>query len=114
MPTAPTRVCPRGHVSPASGKCPVCTAARNRARGPKAARGYDGVWDRLRLRYRAAHPLCEQCRARGLVRPMVDVDHIIPFTSVDDPRRLDPLNLQALCRECHRAKTRGEHTRGLA
>lgn len=30
-----------------------------------------------------------------------DVDHIIPFMSIEDPNRLDPRNLRSLCRSCH-------------
>jgi 5-methylcytosine-specific restriction protein A len=37
--------------------------------------------------------------------PATDVDHIVPFQDVDDPRRLDPTNLQSLCHECHSRKT---------
>jgi len=36
---------------------------------------------------------------------MRDVDHKIPFRSLDDPRRLDSDNLQSLCAACHKQKT---------
>lgn len=58
-------------------------------------RGYEAAWERLRERHRTEHPLCARCWSRGIVRPMRDVDHVIPFTSGDDPRRLDPGNLHA-------------------
>lgn len=81
------------------------------ARGTPTQRGYDSRWDALRNRYRAAHPLCEACWRRGVVRPMEDVDHVVPFTGLSDPRRLDPANLAALCRPCHHAKTAAERQR---
>jgi 5-methylcytosine-specific restriction endonuclease McrA len=42
---------------------------------------------------------------------MRDVDHIIPFESIDDPRRLDWNNLQSLCARCHDRKSARDHAR---
>jgi 5-methylcytosine-specific restriction endonuclease McrA len=36
----------------------------------------------------------------------VDVDHIVPFDGVDDPKRTDWMNLMSICRACHNMKTR--------
>jgi 5-methylcytosine-specific restriction enzyme A len=102
MPGAAPRLCHCGAV--VVGRCPC----RTRPRGSQRARGYDVRWEHLRDRHRAAFPLCEVCARQGRIRPMRDVDHIVPFTSLADPRRLDPANLQSLCAACHREKTRDD------
>jgi len=108
MAIAPGRVCGRcGRVH--RGRCRTAAEALDRRRGSQRARGYDVRWEHLRDRHRAAFPLCARCLARGLVVPMREVDHIVPFVGLEDPRRLDPENLQSLCGACHREKTRAEH-----
>lgn len=100
MPTAPVPMFARGKRS---------------ARAPRisqALRGYDSRWERLRDWHRDRFPLCAHCLTQGIVRIMREVDHIIPFTSLQDPNRLNPNNLQSLCAPCHRAKTRKEYARG--
>lgn len=47
------------------------------------------------------------------VRVVLEVDHVRPLWSLDDDERTElrwwlPFNLQALCTECHRAKTAAE------
>ena len=74
---------------------------REQWRGTCNERGYDGQWKRISRIYRQSHPVCEMCN----VELSVDVDHIVPFSGVDDPRRTDWSNLQALCRKCHNGKT---------
>lgn len=71
-------------------------------RGSKKSRGYGYDWEKLAKAYRAQHPVCESCNEE----PSYDVDHKIPFRSLDDPLRLAWENLQALCRRCHNRKTR--------
>ncbi|MCC7419957.1 MAG: HNH endonuclease [Planctomycetaceae bacterium] len=39
------------------------------------------------------------------MQPVEVVDHRIPFNGPDDPLRLDPSNLQSLCRRHHGLKT---------
>lgn len=73
-------------------------------------RGYDRQWELLRDNYAAKNPLCESCLRKGYVEPMFDVDHIQPFRGLDDPLRLDPDNLQSLCRKCHTRKTAKQNT----
>ena len=78
-------------------------------RASRTARGYDEDWQRLRESF-MRHPdnvLCRSCLDRNVITLAVDVDHIIPFRSRDDPRRLDRKNLQSLCKRCHSLKTRG-------
>ena len=76
------------------------------ARGSAAARGSGSDWRKLRRWYLARHPLCEHCLTRGITKPAQDVDHKQPFAGKRDRLRLDPNNLQALCRACHNVKTR--------
>lgn len=45
---------------------------------------------------------------RPCLLPASEVDHIVP---VSQGGSSDPANLQALCRECHRAKTLAERYR---
>lgn len=72
-------------------------------RGTKQERGYGGEWERISKIYRQAHPVCELCRDAVAV----DVDHKIPFQSVDDSLRTAWSNLQSVCRKCHNEKTHG-------
>jgi 5-methylcytosine-specific restriction protein A len=58
--------------------------------------------------------LCRTCHARGVVKLATEVDHIDPFRSQMDPRRLDPKNLQALCSACHRQKTGADRSAGVS
>lgn len=65
-----------------------------------------GTWQRLRLSYLKAHPLCERCEVNGLTVPAEEIHHIIPIANERDYARMrrlayDTMNLQALCRECH-------------
>lgn len=65
------------------------------------------AWRRLRNVHLSCHPLCEDCRRRGVVRAATEVHHIQPVESGRTPeekRRLAylPSNLRSLCRDCHR------------
>jgi len=71
-------------------------------------RGYDATWYEFRDAWIREHPLCCECEAGGLSAAAEHVDHVIPFDGVDDPLRLDPENVQSLCRPCHSRKTAGE------
>lgn len=70
-------------------------------RGNASQRGYDVVWKRLRLMVLRREPLCRRCGAGAS-----QVDHILPIRK--GGRRLDSLNLQALCAHCHSQKTATE------
>jgi 5-methylcytosine-specific restriction protein A len=56
----------------------------------------------------ARQPLCAHCTGQGIVRPSVEVDHIIPL-HLGGPDHES--NLQGLCIACHEAKskTEGQH-----
>ncbi len=72
-------------------------------------RGYGYDWECLRAAHRDEHPLCAVCEAQGIVRLATSVDHIKPFRGIDDPRRLDPGNLQSMCDTHHAEKTRNDN-----
>ena len=74
-------------------------------RGSARQRGYDARWQKVRDYHIRANPLCVKCEERGRTVAGKDVDHIIPFDGLSDPKRLDGCNLQTLCRACHNAKT---------
>ena len=82
-----------------------------RQRGSARERGYDTLWEKVRAQHLASEPLCRACSTEGRTTPAQDVDHIVPFDGLHDPLRLDPENLQSLCRPCHNAKTarQGRH-----
>ncbi len=67
------------------------------------ARGYGSAWERIRAAVlrRDSH-LCQPCLAKGRPTPATQVDHITPKAKggTDDRE-----NLQAICDECHDAKT---------
>jgi len=62
-------------------------------------------WINARKRYRARHPLCEDCLDEGKAEPvpMKIVDHIVPIKK--GGAKLDFSNLRSLCQEHHNRKT---------
>ncbi len=72
---------------------------RYNARRPSPARqGYGRDWSEASRRYRAAHPICENCGQRKSRL----TDHIVPIKH--GGARMDPQNWQALCSHCHESK----------
>jgi 5-methylcytosine-specific restriction endonuclease McrA len=71
-------------------------------RGTPTQRGYDSHWARISRMKRAECPVCEVC----CDAVADDVDHVIPFNGVNDPKRTEWRNLQSICRVCHNRKTR--------
>lgn len=67
-------------------------------RDPAEKKRYGRAWKRIRDRYIAAHPLCEECLKHGVYTPATEVHHRLPLsrggTHIDS-------NLEALCHECH-------------
>lgn len=59
-------------------------------------------WTRLSRMWRISHPLCEECRRRGVIKAADCVDHIIPAPICED--FYDEKNLQSLCSECNMLK----------
>ncbi|AAL40344.1 putative bacteriophage protein gp82 [Burkholderia pseudomallei] len=78
-------------------------------RGNRHARGYGTAWDKIRQRIlRRDSGLCQPCLQAGRVTVATAVDHVISKarggTDHDE-------NLQAICRDCHAAKTARERLR---
>lgn len=51
------------------------------------------------------HWLCQPCQREGKATPANECDHITPKSKGGSD---DPDNLQAICTECHKAKTTRE------
>lgn len=49
-------------------------------RDPATRKRYGRTWKRIRDRYIAAHPLCEQCNKTGRLTPADEVHHITPLS----------------------------------
>lgn len=43
-----------------------------------AERGYGAAWQKARLKFLEAHPLCEMCKKQGRIKAAQVVDHRIP------------------------------------
>jgi len=69
-------------------------------RDPATAKRYGRSWQRLRVSYLSANPLCEMCLAEGKCVPAVLVHHRVPLA---DGGGNDEANLQSLCQPCHSA-----------
>lgn len=65
-------------------------------RSPDTNKKYGRGWKRIRDRYAAAHPLCEQCLKEGRLTPVEEVHHILPISQGGDHRGS---NLMSLCQE---------------
>lgn len=70
-------------------------------------RGYTYRWKKLRDRFIAQHPYCEECFKQGKIVMATDIDHIVPHKG-DRSLLYDERNLQALCHKCHSRKTATE------
>ena len=70
----------------------------------KEPRIYGSKWDRERLIFLRAHPLCVMCQEQGRVTAATVVDHIIPHRG-DMSLFWDERNWQSLCERCHDEKT---------
>lgn len=67
-------------------------------RDPATKKRYGRSWKRIRDRYIAAHPLCEECKRDDKLTPADEVHHILPL-SKGGTHRDD--NLMSLCTSCH-------------
>lgn len=74
----------------------------NRDLGRSADPYHTARWTRLSRAWRMEHPLCEECRKRGVVKSAQVVDHIVPWPVCED--FFDRANLQSLCSDCNIAK----------
>lgn len=64
-------------------------------------------WQKLRLMYLRANPLCVDCKKKDKIVPATEVHHILP---VSDGGTDSEENLQGLCKSCHSTKTRQDST----
>lgn len=103
MPYAPPRICKCGALVPGGRACPRCSKAAEAARPDRHQRGYDSDWYRLRRRHLEMHPGCVVCGSTE----GVDVDHKASIRERPE-LRLNPSNLQTLCRLHHNRKTHGK------
>lgn len=71
---------------------------RKYERDPEIDKRYGREWRRIRARYVAEHPLCEQCQKNGRLTPTQEVHHIQPLSKGGTH---DFSNLMALCKPCH-------------
>lgn len=102
------------------GRCGLIVFGVCACKSPKQSshsKGYDRKWRKFRKalyieRSRRGAVVCAMC---GLVfgSSIPQLDHIIPFTSLDDPKRFDPDNCQFLHSECHAVKTVQDVRQGL-
>ena len=106
MPLSPPRWCPRCRTAHSESCRPAKLANWQQSdhhRGTAAERGYDHRWAKLRNAYILGNPLCAHCLIQDRVTLAAEIDHVRPLA--DGGARLDPDNLQALCRSCHSLKT---------
>ncbi|WP_460056404.1 HNH endonuclease [Pseudolactococcus yaeyamensis] len=67
-------------------------------RDPETSRRYGKPWRKIRERYVAQHPLCEQCFDEGCLRPVEHVHHIQELSQGGSN---DFNNLMSLCKHHH-------------
>ena len=57
------------------------------------------AWRKVRKVKLSMNPLCERCRAKGLLKPATEVHHSIAVRDGGDP--FDIAGLESLCKPCH-------------
>lgn len=76
-------------------------------RGSAHERGYTSAWQKARIHFLRAHPLCVAHQQLDEVEPATVVDHIKPHKG-DKALFWDRANWQPLCKSCHDSKTARE------
>jgi 5-methylcytosine-specific restriction protein A len=107
MASAPTRRCPRCRQL-TQGGCITCRRASQRQYDKQRERDPfldSPAWRKLRKAYKAEHPLCERCEARGRITPTAEIHHKIK-RSIAPELALEWDNLEAHCSPCHCRATR--------
>lgn len=64
----------------------------------------------MRKQFLKEHPLCEECRKNGVIKPATIVDHVVSHKG-NEALFWDQSNWQALCKSCHDKKTTKEDGR---
>ncbi len=67
-------------------------------RNKNTKRRYGRAWKRIRDKYAAEHPFCEQCYAKGILVSTEQIHHKKPLS---EGGTHDWNNLIALCKPCH-------------
>jgi 5-methylcytosine-specific restriction enzyme A len=119
MTTLPLRPCadPRCRERVTSGYCAKHRKQADAKQGNARERGYTTQWDAAAKDFRRRYPLCgmrpgglppvmSDCFDRRLAQAATDTDHVVPHRG--DQRLFWDVerNWQALCRTCHRRKTK--------
>lgn len=73
-------------------------------------RGYTSRWQKARLEFFKANPLCINCQGQGELIQATVVDHIKPHRG-NQTLFWDQTNWQSLCKKCHDKKTRTQEQR---
>lgn len=73
-------------------------------------RGYGREHRAIRKQVLVEEPLCQICRAKGIVAATTIADHVVPLSRGGRTVRS---NYQGLCGPCHKAKTAAEAAAGL-
>ena len=115
MPNLPPKACsyPRcGAYSVKGGRCEEHKHESWSHTKSPTERGYGNDWRVLRQQVLSRDNfLCQHCRTNGVYTPATDVDHIKPkFEGGTNAM----INLQSLCKACHRAKSKQESARARA
>lgn len=111
MPWQPLRRCtePGCNKRVKAGKCDEHKRAAQRQqderRGGRRERGYSASWEKYRLQFLKANPLCVECLKQGFYVPAKVVDHIIPINGGDDVLFWPAWNHQGMCQAHHNQKT---------
>ena len=93
-------------LRPVLAPAPVNGWKPDSVRGSRHQRGYGTAWERTRARIlRRDGGLCQPCQSDGHVTGATEVDHIVPKAQGGGD---NDENLQAICIECHSAKTARE------
>ncbi|MCI9634639.1 MAG: HNH endonuclease [Ruminococcus sp.] len=66
-------------------------------RDPAVRRRYGRAWKRIRGRYAAKHPFCEECQRKGLLRPVEEVHHKLPLAEKVTGRKPHKDEITCLC-----------------
>ena len=71
------------------------------------------AWRALRLQHLQENPLCVSCKAKGIITPATELDHIVPISTFSEEDREHQFwhgAKQGLCHSCHSSKSGKERT----
>ncbi len=108
MPARPKSTCRKDGCVVLLDRPGFCSDHKPQAFANKSVRGAYGYDWSKRIRpavMRRDNGLCQVCKSRGILSPAQEVDHIVNIAEGGSDS-FD--NLQAICIECHRAKTNKE------